>query len=308
MAIDVRRLRYIVAVAKANSITGAAEIIGLTQSALTRSIAEVEAELGVQLFERLPRGVRTTAVGQTVVERAKAVISNFDELMTGVADYRDLRSGRLCVGFTPALYQRFVSAPILEFIKEFPDVSLELIPGSAVDLVPMAVGGQLHLIVGGYNQLSRWPELRVRKIQELACVVMVRRDHPVTRRENPSERDILQYPLIQPASMGPLHADLEQLYIRNEMIPKRGHYVVDDFETVKRIVGITNAFSCFLSPDGNLSRDDDRFAYIDTVKSMPQQTISSARPASRPLSPAADAFMRLLHRTAEVKKRGASAG
>jgi DNA-binding transcriptional LysR family regulator len=163
----------------------------------------------------------------------------------------------------------------------------------------MAISGQLHLIVGGYAQLSRWTELRVRRVQELTCVVMVRRDHPLTHLESIEESDILQYPLVQPASMGSLHADLEALYIRNKMAPRRGHYVLDDFETVKRIVSITDAFSPFLSLKGNFPRKDDRFVYLDKVQSIPKQSIASARPASRPLSPAGEVFMKLLHRLPE---------
>ena len=62
---DNRKLRHVIGVARAGSFTGATKLLAISQSALTKSVAEVEAQLGYPLFERLPRGVRPTAAGQS---------------------------------------------------------------------------------------------------------------------------------------------------------------------------------------------------------------------------------------------------
>jgi len=292
-----------VAVARSENITLAAEVVGITQSALTRSIAEVESDFGVKLFERLPRGVRVTPVGQIIIEKAKLTLSNFDDLVTSVTDYRDLNSGRLRVGFTPSIFERFVSGAILEFITKNSGMNFESIPGTTADLVPMAIAGQIDLIIGGSFQLSRWPELKLETIADLQCDVLVKKGHPLTQLESISESDVMHYPLVQPASMGELHADIEQAYLRNSLSPKRGQYVSDDYVIVKRIVLATEAFTPLLSLKGDVRYMDDRFDVLDDVLDFSPQQLVLAYPASTGLTPAATEFRRILDRSMEWQSR-----
>ncbi len=306
MSIDLKRLRHVVAVARAENITLAAETVGITQSALTRSVAEVEADFSVKIFERLPRGVRVTPVGQLIIDKAKLTLSNFDDLVTSVTDYRDLNSGRLRIGFSPSVFERFVAGPSLEFITKNPGMSLESIPGTIVDLVPMAIAGQVDIIIGGSFQLGRWPELKKENFADLQCDILIRKGHPLTEIPNVREWDVLQYPLVQPASMGALHTDIEQAYVRNELPPKRGQYVSDDYVIVKRIVLATDAFTPLLSLKGDVKYMDDRFDILEDVMNFPPQQLVLAYPVSSTLSPAAAEFRRLLLQSMEWQTKGKS--
>ena len=78
--IDLRRLRYIVEAARAKSVTAAAHILAITQPALTRNITEVEEELGVQIFHRLPRGIELTEKGEEFVNRARVILEDVELL------------------------------------------------------------------------------------------------------------------------------------------------------------------------------------------------------------------------------------
>ena len=98
--IDLRRLRYVVEVARAESITTAAQTLAITQPALTRAIAELEASLGIKLFERLPRGVRATPEGERFLFRARKRIVDMDDL---IADTRTSDRGIQRRLLSPAL-------------------------------------------------------------------------------------------------------------------------------------------------------------------------------------------------------------
>ena len=76
MNIDIRKIRHVLEVAHYESITTAAEFLCISQSALTRSIADVEQQLGVQLFLRVRRGVRLTEAGQVFVGEARWVVKS----------------------------------------------------------------------------------------------------------------------------------------------------------------------------------------------------------------------------------------
>ncbi len=112
IAIDLRKLRHVVETARFENVTRAAEALYITQSALTRSLADVEAELGTPLFVRLPRGVRLTEQGRRFVARARMIIGDVDDLLADIADHRGLHAGRLRIGVCPPGYQRFISRAI----------------------------------------------------------------------------------------------------------------------------------------------------------------------------------------------------
>ncbi len=99
--IDLKRLRYILEVARAESITTAAETLSLTQPALTRAIADVEAVLKSQLFHRRPRGVQLTTAGQRFASRARRLVSDMDDLVADMRESSNRLTGRLRLGVTP---------------------------------------------------------------------------------------------------------------------------------------------------------------------------------------------------------------
>jgi len=125
--IELRRLRYLVAVADEGHVTRAAERLGIAQPPLTRQIRLLEAELGVTLFERLPRGVRPTEAGRVVVEAARDVLARVERIKETAARAARGEQGRLAIGYTSsAAFHPFVTQRIRAFRKARPGVLLDL--------------------------------------------------------------------------------------------------------------------------------------------------------------------------------------
>ena len=99
---DLRKLRHVVGVARAGSFTAASNHLAITQSALTKSVAEVEHLLGVRLFQRLPRGVTLTEAGALFVPNAERILNDTQDLMTQLGDLQSLAAGHLRIGAAPA--------------------------------------------------------------------------------------------------------------------------------------------------------------------------------------------------------------
>jgi DNA-binding transcriptional LysR family regulator len=130
MAMDLRHLRYFIAVAEEAHITRAAERLGMQQPPLSQQIKAMERELDVQLFRRKPRGVELTEAGRALLENARAILSHLDRALETTSRTGRGEQGRLCVGIAPtAPFHPFVPRVIRAFREAFPLVSLTLVEG-----------------------------------------------------------------------------------------------------------------------------------------------------------------------------------
>jgi DNA-binding transcriptional LysR family regulator len=121
---DVRALRHAVAIADAQSFTRAAARLGIAQPPLSASIAALERELGVRLFDRGRQRTTPTAEGEAFCTEARAILERVAALPARV---RSARAGeRLVVGYVAALADRSVPAALARFRARFPDVAIEL--------------------------------------------------------------------------------------------------------------------------------------------------------------------------------------
>src|SRR3979411_337805 len=101
--LSTRRLKVLKEVAYRGSFSAAAEALSYTQSAVSQQIAALEAETGMVLLERHPRGVSLTAAGQTLVGHAEGILARLEAADTALAAIAGLRGGRLRLGsFPPA--------------------------------------------------------------------------------------------------------------------------------------------------------------------------------------------------------------
>ncbi len=101
MAIDVRHLRYFVAVAEEGHITRAAERLGMQQPPLSQQIRAIERELDVQLFLRRPRGVVLTEAGRAFLKEARTTLAQLDHALETTRRTGRGEQGRLSLGMTP---------------------------------------------------------------------------------------------------------------------------------------------------------------------------------------------------------------
>jgi len=123
-SIDLRMLRYFIAVAEEGHLTRAAARIGIQQPPLSQQIRQLEAELGVTLFTRLPRGMALTEAGQALLEQAGALLTQFEATLDGVRGVARGEMGHLAVGFTEsASLHPFVPRVLRAFREAAPEVS-----------------------------------------------------------------------------------------------------------------------------------------------------------------------------------------
>src|SRR6516162_8401940 len=133
---ELRHLRYFIAVAEEKHITRAAERLGMQQPPLSQQIRALERELDVQLFRRRPRGVELTTAGSTLLTEALAILSHLDHAFAATKRTARGEQGRVVVGFTSsAPFHPFVPRIIRAYRETFPLVALTLEEGGTMELI-----------------------------------------------------------------------------------------------------------------------------------------------------------------------------
>jgi DNA-binding transcriptional LysR family regulator len=126
LELELRHLRYFVAVAEELHFGKAAERLGIAQPPLSQQIQRIERDLGVQLFDRSKRQVRLTAAGRTLLEQARPVIALAEQATVATREAGAGRRGSLAIGFVGSATYRALPAVIRRYRDQFPDVSLQL--------------------------------------------------------------------------------------------------------------------------------------------------------------------------------------
>src|SRR6476660_1463455 len=139
------RLRVLREVAYRGSFSAAAEALDYTQSAVSQQIATLEAETGVALLERHPRGVTLTAAGQTLVRHAEGILARLEAAEGALAAIAGLRGGRLRMASFASAGATLMPLAIANFTTSYPDVELTLAEGEPEEIVPRLRAGELDL-------------------------------------------------------------------------------------------------------------------------------------------------------------------
>ena len=114
------------AVARAGSVTGGAEALGVSQSAVSRQLAEFEARQGVSLFDRRPRGVVLTAPGRVLLDYAERLFAIRAQAELALDDLRHRRLGRLAIGASRTIGAYMLPQAFAQFTRDNPGIELSL--------------------------------------------------------------------------------------------------------------------------------------------------------------------------------------
>jgi DNA-binding transcriptional LysR family regulator len=188
-----RLLTYVDAVARHGSIRKAAEALNVASSALNRQILDLELDLGSDLFERLPRGVRLTAAGEVFLAYTRQAISELKAVESQVEQLRGLVRGQVGVAAVESVAGELLPSAITQFQVTHPNVRFNVRIGAPDDLIAGLTADQVDLILTHYPPPKKHVAVVATATQAL-CALMAA-DHPLASREALRLRDCLAYPL-----------------------------------------------------------------------------------------------------------------
>ena len=208
-------LRYIDAVVRAGSIRKAAEALSITSTALNRRILAMEQELGVPIFERLPRGVRLSTAGEILIQHVRSQLSDMERVKSQIADLSGVRRGHISIACSQALMPVFLPEQIALYRREHPAVTFRVLrrDREAAEQGLLDHTADLALVFEPVR-LSGFETL-VAVAQPIHAVMS--RDHPLARRGSVRLRDCLRYPIALPTHLYGVRHALEMAVLRTSI-------------------------------------------------------------------------------------------
>jgi len=180
---ELRHLRYFIAVAEAENVTRAAGRLHVSQPALSRQIRDLEGEIGFLLLQRSAKSVRLTSAGRVFLTEARAVIERVTAAVAAARVAADGQSGEIQVGYAPSLTVQILPQALRAFQNEFPGVRVALHDLSTGEMLAQLRAGKLDVAL-----LVQPPEKSLRGLHwdELArypLCVAVSPQHPLAGRK-----------------------------------------------------------------------------------------------------------------------------
>jgi len=172
-------LRNVVAVVERGSLRAGAKHLGLAQPAVSRSIKELEQELGVVLFERNKFGMTLTRAGEVFVRRAKAIQAEFARTLEDMEHLRGEDRGMITVGCSSATLIAMMPTIVNRFHAKYPNIRIKLLEGSLPMLETQIRDGLVDLYYGPVATGFVDPALLIEHLFENERMIIGRRDHPL---------------------------------------------------------------------------------------------------------------------------------
>lgn len=178
-AVKLHHLRNVVAIVERGSLRAAAKHLGLAQPAMSRSIKELEQELGVVLFERNKFGMTLTPVGEIFVRRAKGMQVDFQRTLDEIEQFKGKDFGVITVAFSAAGHIALLPGMIGPFRRRFPNIRIKVVEGTFPMLETEIRDGIIDLYYGPVSKDFVDPALVVNLLFENGRIIVGRRDHPL---------------------------------------------------------------------------------------------------------------------------------
>lgn len=147
MAFTLRQLQYFVAVAEQGTVSRAAQNLSISQSSVTEAIRELEGDLGVELFERHPRGLTVTHKGHQFLRHATKILADVSDARLAFSRDHEAVGGRLQLGVTSLVAGYVLSDLLARYRRAFPSVDVSAIEDNGDYLEHLLVGGELDVAV-----------------------------------------------------------------------------------------------------------------------------------------------------------------
>lgn len=194
---DLRVLKYFLAVAKEGNITKAAEVLHVTQPTLSRQLMELEKEMGASLFVRGKRQITLTESGILFQQRVKEITFLFDKTERDLAEQKDLINGVVSIGCVETVASAMMPEMIDHFSKQYPLVQYELYSADGDDIREKLDHGNIDIgVLLEPIETAKYDFIRL-PFREV-WGILVRQDDPLAERDSVHVEDILDLPLILP--------------------------------------------------------------------------------------------------------------
>jgi DNA-binding transcriptional LysR family regulator len=302
--LNVNRLRVLKEVADHSSFSAAAESLSYTQSAVSQQIAALEAETGMPLLERRPRGVRLTPAGRTLVDHAEGILARLEAAEAELSAIAGLRGGQLRMASFPTAGATLMPVAIAEFRARHPQVELTLAEGEPEQIAPRLHAGEFDLALlfefpdAGDplgESLTRAESLTRVELLEDPLYLALPREHPLAGKAELQLQDLHGEAWVQTSQASPCARHVVRSCHAAGFEPNVA-FESDDYQTVQGLVA--SGVGVALIPELALSVVREDITVRILSPRPPVRQVIAALPSATRLTPAAPAMLQVLREAA----------
>jgi DNA-binding transcriptional LysR family regulator len=289
-------LRDIVAIAERGSLRAAARHLAVAQPALTRSVRELERELGASLFERRTRGMILTPMGSAFVRRARSILGEMRRAREEVEQLHGGTSGKVVAGLSLAAHVALFPKALSRFHARYPQVQLHIIDGAYPGLEAGLKDGSVDFYVGPEPAAPLPPDLSQEKLFDNTRVILARIGHPSARAK--SLRALADAAWATTSITFNAEEELHGVFKEHALPPPR--LVLQTQSALTLLIALANSDLLAMVPVQwtNFAAARGMLASINVKETFRARSIVIIRRADLPLTPAAEFFLDLLRRGA----------
>lgn len=226
-----RHLHTFVEVARQKSVVRAAEILNVSQPAVTKTIRELEDALGVSVFEREGRGIRITRYGEVFLRHAGAALTALRQGIDSVSQELFDSAPPVRIGALPTVSTRVMPRAMALFLAEKTGSRVKIVTGDNAVLMEQLRVGDLDLVVGRLASPEKMTGLSFEHLYSEQVVFTVRSGHPLLNNRRSVFEGLSEYPVLMPSRGSIIRPTVEQFLIANGVasLPTQIETVSDAF-------------------------------------------------------------------------------
>ncbi|PKM44156.1 MAG: LysR family transcriptional regulator [Gammaproteobacteria bacterium HGW-Gammaproteobacteria-1] len=284
---DISALQAFLAVAETASFSQAAERLFLTQPAVSKRIAALEAELGTALFDRVGRQVGLTEAGRALLPRARRIVDELEDSRRAIANLSGKIEGRLSFGTSHHIGLHRLPPVLRAYHQRYPQVALDIQFMDSEQACQAVLRGELELGVVTLPTVTP-PSLETQVVWHDSLAVVVAAGHDLAGKARPTLRDLAQWPAIMPAH-GTYTREIVEAAFRREGLAPQVSMSTNYLETIKMLVAVGLGWSVL--PRTML---DAQLAALELPALKLERQLGLVTHTGRSLSNAARALQQLL--------------
>lgn len=282
-------IRYIDEVARSGSIRKAAERMNVASSAINRQIIALEKDLGLPIFERLPKGVRLTSTGELLIEHIRGTLKDHDLTMKRIVDLKAMRRTRIVIATIEALTADILAPLVSDFQQKHPltKIVVRAMPANAI--VETVLAGEAHVGLG--FDLPAEPNLQFHSAVNCSLGIVVHPDHPLASKSYVRMSECLEFPLVLAVEGLTIRAIFDQA-ARKYGISFEPITETNSIELLKRLAALSQAVTVLTRTDVEHDRRQGRLAFVPFREDdLGFQSLCVVHRTSASLDPATTRFM-----------------
>jgi DNA-binding transcriptional LysR family regulator len=296
------QLAALVSASECGSLRQAAEKLRLSQPALSRSIRELEQELGVKLLERTPLGVEPTAYGKAVILRGRIVDSELRHAKDDIAHLRAATRGDLRIGATPVAAFSLLPDVLARLKKSRPQLQVSVTDGMGSSLFKQLRQGDFDFVFGRIDEAIDPHEFNTDILFDDSLVVVARRDHPLAKARSAQKTNWEGLEWILPSGDNPARSAFQRAFYARTGKAPRCTIDSNSFVTMLTIISQTQLLGIAPQQIFRIAWLQREFTAVDLGLEFPTQPTGIIRRArSAPSAIAQYAINELRHAAGQVR-------